>query len=71
MDTTVRNSYFDEALELIEFARKLEKKFISIPVIKDIVDAVKKSSHLLLNHLLDQLKEFLSLKNFEIVFGRF
>jgi len=56
MDTTVRNSYFDEALELIEFARKLEKKFISIPVIKDIVDAVKKSSHLLLNHLLDQLK---------------
>ena len=36
MDTTVRNSYFDEALELIEFARKLEKKFISIPGTKRI-----------------------------------
>ena len=36
MDTTVRNSYFDEALELIEFARKLEKKFINIPGTKPI-----------------------------------
>jgi len=56
MDTTVRNGYYDEALELIEFARKLEKKFASIKVIKGIVDAVKQSSHLLLNHLLAQLR---------------
>ena len=34
----------------------LEKKFASIKVIKEIVDAVKQSSHLLLNHLLAQLR---------------
>ena len=33
-----------------------EKKFASIKVIKEIVDAVKQSSHLLLNHLLAQLR---------------
>lgn len=63
MDTCVRNQYYDEALELMFYVKRLEKKHIiaEIPVLGSVINDVKQSAQLMLLHLLSQLRTNLQL----------
>ena len=57
MDTCVRNEYYEEALELAAYVRRLDKKLSStVPVVQQIVDDCNKSLNLMLKQLLQQLR---------------
>ncbi|CAF4746385.1 unnamed protein product, partial [Rotaria socialis] len=68
MDTCVRNDYFDEALEIVTYCKRLERKFAppttkltlhtnsQIPIIVHIVNDVRLSLEYMLEQLVTQLQ---------------
>uniref|UniRef100_A0A672FCI4 Conserved oligomeric Golgi complex subunit 8 n=1 Tax=Salarias fasciatus TaxID=181472 RepID=A0A672FCI4_SALFA len=56
MDTCVRNGYYEEALQLAAYVRRLERKHAALPVVQAMVQEVRQSSQLMLGQLLAALR---------------
>ena len=73
MDTCVRNDYFDEALEIVTYCKRLERKFsqpaaklpanvnLHVPLIAQIVQDVRLSLEYMLEQLITQLQTSIQL----------
>ena len=61
MDTAVRNEYWEEALELSAFARKMQTRFGSIPLMKSVQQSVERSEGLMMQLLLNKLQSQIQL----------
>ena len=61
MDTAVRNEYWEEALELGAFARKMQTRFGRIPLMKSVQQSVERSEGLMLQLLLNKLQSQIQL----------
>ncbi|GAM18167.1 hypothetical protein SAMD00019534_013420 [Acytostelium subglobosum LB1] len=61
MDTCVKNGYYEEALQLESYAKKIAKQYPNIKVIKEIVDEVDKSTQSLIANLQQSLRVNISL----------
>lgn len=63
MDTCVRNQYYEDALELMFYVKRLDKKsFVAeIPLIASVIKDVQRSSQLMLEQLLAQLRNSIQL----------
>ena len=56
VETCVRNGHYEEALELRQFATKIDRKLGTIPLVASVVIAVQGSMKVMLQSLLSQLK---------------
>ena len=56
VETCVRNGHYEEALELRQFAAKIDRKLGTIPLVSSVVKAVQGSLKVMLQSLLAQLR---------------
>ena len=56
VDFQVRNHHYEEALQLHNYVKKLNKKLPTVPIIEDIARNVDNSVKLMLQQLLGQLR---------------
>eukprot|EP01135_Chromosphaera_perkinsii_P011629 Nk52_evm12s2462 gene=Nk52_evmTU12s2462 len=60
-ETCIRNSHYEEALELTVFVERLRRKHSDIPIVQSIVEDVVNSRNLMLSQLLSTLEEQIQL----------